>query len=76
MDTKSAFYRIYIYSDTEAERMRKNSPNYSLPKVYVRGIAKDYTSVYRCNDDIPSDGRKVTSGDMRMIKTIERQPLQ
>lgn len=75
MDTKSAFYRIYVYSDMEAERMKKNSP-YSLPKVYVRGIAKDYTSVYRCNDDIPSDGRKVTSGDMRTIKTIERKPLQ
>ena len=56
--------------------MRKNSPNYSLPKVYVRGIAKDYTSVYRSNDNIPSDGRKVTSGDMRTIKTIERKPLQ
>jgi len=74
-NTKSMYHRIYVYSDEEAERMKKNS-SYSLPKVYVRGIPKDYTSVHTSDNTVPSDARKITSGDIRTIKTIERRPIQ
>ena len=70
----SIFHRIWIYSKSEAEQMRKTSKDLSSQEmafgsvVTNGGVAKPYTSIVRKREDIAyTDSVIVAEGDIRKV---------
>lgn len=69
MDSKSMYYRYFVYSaEEEARRMRIHGNDASFGTVVVKGVPKRYTSMTASTDNLPSDALIVTKGDIRKIK--------
>ena len=63
------YYRYFVYSAQEEERIRKYHGNKAeLGKVIVKGISKKYTSIVTDMSQSASDSIIVTQGDIRKIR--------
>ena len=66
------YERYFVYSaEEESLRQKVYGPDAAFGTVFIKGVAKRYTSIVRDPNDAKSDAIRLCKGDIRRIKYNE-----